>query len=611
MGWGQATTQSISDTQIRAAISRTTIGGKLLPIIAAETTAGFVEADLTNYFYWLDVQRYGIVPNDAGAAAANTAALQSLLDPTVAGPTGRVVFPNTTGADVYYFDDVIPIRDGCRLDLCGSTIRFLATYISDHDYTGFFYFVRDVSIENGIIDIDYAIGTLTAQVNAGSAIRIGNRGGNGIHFPGDDEDFTYRMGNVVLRNLRIISNCDTDEAKAISMSGGLENVVFENIYIDGSLVLNRGIYYEFGWGHYDAVVANRQSSHARNLLFRNIHVKDLKTSTLSANALELRGAYNYTVDGLFADTVDGVFSASTGEAMFYNVWGDDAGGAGRNVTLRNIVGQNLAGIGIELSGGTDVSATYLSGEGLSESEQVDLLHFSLDGFVLDGAGTGLVLDGPCLIRNGAIRGTTNEGIRITDECVDFDIDRIEVLDGGTNGIRANFGGNIFATERKKVGSIKNCFIAGNADNAINIDHTESVHIAYNRLGYNTAHDPVAETTQNVGVSVGTDGDGVVCEGNAVQTSGASVAYSVTGTPADCEVRNPKGVQTITGAWTVDGLAQTSAANIANKAAAINTVNKYARKKVWDSSNSRLLVALGSADVDGWRKVNGDATIFPA
>jgi hypothetical protein len=59
------------------------------------------------------------------------------------------------------------------------------------------------------------------------------------------------------------------------------------------------------------------------------------------------------------------------------------------------------------------------------------------------------------------------------------------------------------------------------------------------------------------------------------------------------------------------IASYSAADIANKASAVNTVGKYAGLFIWDSTNNRLMRANGSTDVSVWWVVDGSTSVTPA
>jgi hypothetical protein len=497
--------------------------GSYYPAIESELNSPsltLTNLELEPYVY--DVRRAGIIPDSPSDATANTTALQALLDPLTNGPKGKFIFPNVSGNTTYYFDDIIPIRDGCYLDLHNCTLDFTTTYASVvHDATGFLYFVRDVIIENGTINVDY---DGSSGIAAGHVIKIGNRGDGGIHFQGDEEDFPLNpYGNCTLRNLKLISN--NPGGKGIVMLGGLINVLLENISIDGSDVLRTGIDYEFGYWSLGGVPGDHIYSHAQNLVFKNIYVKDLDISSDAPLTwgLGLRGAMSALVDGLVVDKAAQVLNAGSGESMY---WNPDPRTVDMfpHIIYRNIHAINITGVAFQLDGATDVSGGELSGEGLTPSDETDLISYSVDGFSIDGAAVGVALSGPAHITNGKITNCTSEGIRLTDECVDFTIDNVIILDGSTAGIRGGFGDPLFATERKKVGSITNCFIAGNANNAIDLDHTQSIYAGFNRIGYTTAHDGVAETTQNVGISIGVDAQGVIADSNVIATSGGSDGY---------------------------------------------------------------------------------------
>ena len=101
-----------------------------------------------------DVRRYGVAPNSAAAASANTAALKALVDPAETF-SGRLSFPNTTGSDVYYFNDLIAFHDGVHLDLKGSTLSFSKIGGPRDTDSGFIHAIRDFVIENGALVTTY------------------------------------------------------------------------------------------------------------------------------------------------------------------------------------------------------------------------------------------------------------------------------------------------------------------------------------------------------------------------------------------------------------------------------------------------------------------------
>jgi hypothetical protein len=58
------------------------------------------------------------------------------------------------------------------------------------------------------------------------------------------------------------------------------------------------------------------------------------------------------------------------------------------------------------------------------------------------------------------------------------------------------------------------------------------------------------------------------------------------------------------------LLEDTAANIAAVGNAINTANKYAGKLVWDTTNTRMMRASGSAAADPWVVIDGSASVTP-
>ena len=187
------------------------LAGSLVPsglVLATEYPAG-------------DVRKYGLIANKPEAATANTSALKALVAPQGTF-TGNLYFPNATGSDLYYFNDVIAFREGIHLDLMKSTLTFTKTGSKEDAYTGFIHAIRDFSIENGSIAIDYAH---TAGANAGNALAFGARGNSCALFPNIyDALLAAPMGNITVRNIRISSNAGVG-ARGILMIGGLNGII--------------------------------------------------------------------------------------------------------------------------------------------------------------------------------------------------------------------------------------------------------------------------------------------------------------------------------------------------------------------------------------------------
>jgi hypothetical protein len=510
-----------------------------------------------------DVRRYGIVPNDPGAARSNTLALKQLCSPEISerGFVGRLEFPNTTGSDTYYFDDIITFRDGIRLDLQNCTLNFTKNGSDPHAANaGFIYAVRNFTIENGAIDVHYA----NAGRGQGNTMCLGSRSAAGIkYFPNHfDKLLPAPQGNIQIRNLRLSS--DNPNAKLVVATGGLQNVSFEDVTLDGKGVSD-GIYYEFGWATNESNPALRQTSHAHNLRFINIVANNLKR-TFDATAISTNGAYNVTLDGISVNGAYSALSFGTGEALFYRpAAGVDDVGAKRNIRVRNLVAQNLTGTAVEITG-ANLSLGYLRTLGLGPTSQTELLDCSIDGFAIDSAaGFGIRSSaGRLVVSNGRI-SNCQRGLVTTDECTWFSISDVAFVDNGGIGVHIGQGVNIYDPPREKMGTIRNCFIAGNstataaANAGIQLTRCRSVLIENNRFGYERAHDGRDETTQGCAVTVsGADTFGIRCVGNYVAgTAGAAPAYamSVSGSNGrGCTIEHAGGLATRQGPWG-DGLHQ--------------------------------------------------------
>lgn len=599
------------DPVISNTLTQAQVGAVLNPATDAENSTGVLPVDLSIPATDINVLRYGIAPNDVSAASLNTSTLRSLLDSKKTGPVGRLLFPAVTGADTYYFNDVIEVRDGISMDLCGSTLWFSKAFATSDSLMGFFTFIRNVTIENGSITVNY---DGTGGTNAGPIFRIGSRLGYkfGLVSGGiQEETLSVPMGNIALRNLRLTTT--NPAVPAIVMLGGLRGVRTENVTIDGSGLAGDGIYYEFGDYHYEATVANRKTTHASGLYFSGVTIKNLNAAVAAGSGISLVGAGDAIIESLTVDGANVGLSFRPGEALYYNPGPDDSGLVKRCITVKNIRAKNVAS-GMSLVGGESKAAGYLNTEPLNESQQTDLMRFSVDGGILSGSGVGISVSGPCDLRNLTLNGAAASGqLVIGDECIRANVTNCEIRNSTTVGVRANFGDALWATPRLKTLLFVNCQVAGNAGSGYSFGHTKSVEIYGGRIGYQTVLDGVAETTQTVGVSVDqtSKGGGVYCYGVDVATSGG-VAYSITGTISNpCGVFHPKGTVTFTGNWDRDGVAQADSSSFTDKTAYLNVAGKYTGRLAYNTTDNKLYVASGAADVSAWKVADASATITPA
>lgn len=550
------------DLSRRLMMTSMTLGVASASLDAAADPAT-VGAAAANALAFDDVRRHGLVPNDSNAAHANTLALKQLCSPEISllGFVGRLQFTNTTGSDTYYFDDIITFRDGISLDLGNCTLSFTKSGADPQAANaGFIYAVRNFAIENGAIEVHYA----TAGDNQGNAIAIGSRSAPGIkYFPNHFDKFLpMPQGNIRIRNLRLSS--DNPSARLILALGGLQNVSFENLILDGQGISD-GIYYEFGWETNESNPAQRQSSHAHNLRFINIVARNLKRSSYAA-AIAANGAYNVLVDGISVSGGYSALSFGTGESLFYRpAAGVDDTGAKHNITIRNLVAQDLAGTAVEFTG-ANLATGYLRGLGLGPTDETDLLDCSIEGFAIDSAaGYGIRSSaGRLVVSNGRI-SNCQRGIVTTDECTWYSISDVAVVNNTGMGIQIGQGVNIYDPPREKLGVIRNCFIAGNSSAApganpgIQLSRCRGASIDNNRFGYEQGHDGTDETTQGSAiVAGGTDTFNIRCVGNYVAgTANDAPAYvlATSGTNGrGCSIEHAGGVTTRQGLWG-DGLHQ--------------------------------------------------------
>jgi Right handed beta helix region len=526
-------------------------GGAPYPQSAAEAAASIVPAAYEHPPG--DVRRYGVTANDPRAASANARALRALVAPTGTF-TGKIWFPNASGTDIYFLNDVIAFHDDIHVDLQASTLEFAKEAVAADANSGFIFAVRNFSIENGSIVVKYNMGAVAPS--AGSAIHIGNRGTDSTYFsPAYDSLLKSPMGNITIRNLRITSS--VPNGNAIEMTGGLVGVIIENVWIDGQSLLSGGIYYEFGWAT-PGTTNLRQTSHAHNMRFSNINVTNLQTR-LGA-AVTLAGAYNCLIDGLYVSGAVAAFNGTSGESLFYRPWaGVDQVGAKHTIALRNIVAHGLVGTALTLGGAQRADNGYLAARNLSAAAQTDLGDYSVDGFALEGAATGWGIYTSAAkadIRNGRISGF-QRGIVQGDDCTRLLINAVDVIGCAQSGLQLDIGAAIWDPPRQKMGEIRNCFIAGNGSQragvypAIELDNCAGILIENNRIGYELGHDGLAETTQGNAVQLGARCTNVICRDNYVGgVHGEGVAYyhAKSDDARGNMIQNPGGIATSRGSW---------------------------------------------------------------
>lgn len=429
----------------------------------SEAAASVVPTDFT--YPPGNLLRYGIVPNSFATATANTSAMQALMNPNFpAGPQGVFVFPNTTGADVYYFNGVIPCRGNVHIDAQGCTLSLgqagtPAVGISTDTDSGFFMAANDFSFVNGTINIFWSTGPSTSS---GNAFWLGFRGSDSPRWPFNpvyDSLLTIRQGNFYIENVRInstVTGANVAGAAAIAMTGGLTNVDIRNIFITGTGNGGTpfGLQYEFGWATSGTVgdtgQSSRQTSHMHDAQFKNINVTNLDNLGAGSSAMLLTGAYGVSVDGLDGSGVSNVFLGNTGEAMNFRPWaGVDDSGVKQGYTLRNITGSNFSNSGVTIDG------TYKRQAGSSylQFAWVPTTAYVLNQTVINGgnmyqctaAGNSAGAGGPTGTGSGIVDGSVTWAyvtLRANTDLIHFSIDGF-ALSGNANSTGI-FSGAAFA-----------------------------------------------------------------------------------------------------------------------------------------------------------------------
>lgn len=544
---------NLGGTTLAAAVAASSI-----PITTSEIVMGMT---IVNSLYPPgNVLRYGIVPNTGAVADNNTTVMNKLVSYSLnnAGWTGTIVFPNTTGADTYFFDNYLDFRPGIEVDLQWCTLSFNKTADSTDPNSGFISAIRDFSIKNG-----YIVVTSTCT-NGMNAMMFGARGADGTYFvPMYDAAYLAltgsTMGNIKVQNVKV-SSANAGN-RCVLMFGGLQNVIFENFWVDGAGVCD-GIYYEYGWAT-DAggVLANRQTSHAHNLSFKNIRA----TNIAGLGALVCNGAYNVSVDGLDVIISPVVCAFGPGEAWYYRPWAsvDDGGVTKCTVSLKNIIGKGITGVGISITGANNAS-TLASGylqatiNALSTPSRwivlSDRISARIDGFYMNGSSSnyGISVQGAeqIDIANGRVVGF-QRGISTTSETIRYSVKNVTILDSTVNGLVIGSAFPVWSPARFSMGEIVGCSIKGSTGAAIVVATAQGCSIRKNTFGYLITQDGVAESTQLQAVSANGDASGVVCDQNWVAAVSSGNAYNLAAAGSSsrgCTVTNNFGVSTFTGIW---------------------------------------------------------------
>lgn len=544
------------DTSLRADLANGAAGpGNLLVAIKrsyTEIATGMVPQDYTKPVSpGVDLQRF-LVPNDVSKRAANSAALKALFDPATAGQIGNFYFTPVIGSDTYYFDAVpILIRDKITLGFCGCTTDFAGAFNAANDTYGFFTFIRDVTLENGAINVNY---NGTGGTANGTILRIGGR--SGYNFSGQfsgtgEENFATLMGNINVRNMRMTTNNAAGSFGVLAL-GGLVNVNFDNVVLNGQGTLPYGLWYEFGDWHYDGSIPTYKTAHGTNMRFANMYFKSMK-NTVSGAAMQIVGANPCVLENIYVDTCYTAVAFSPGEALFYNVGPPFllvGNSRTRWHTLINVTAINCASTALGLVGSQAASGGYLSGSGLLDWQLCDLQGFEIINPAVDNS---ISCNGPFNLHGGVIyNGGVSGGLIIGQDSLWFGVYGTEILNSRNEGIRADTTDSIRGVPRNRRGEIIGAKVCGSnfgggAAPGIGLGDCDGVLIRLCQLGYSTLYDLANEATQTFGVTAGNTALNVVLDNNFCKPASGN-AYNKTSGHGGCTILSARGTKTISGDW---------------------------------------------------------------
>lgn len=435
------------------------------------------------------VDSIGLVGDDPAAAEANTRLLKQLVSPRQYGGTGtfsgNVEFGNSK---TYYFNDVIAFKDNIHLDLRGSTLHFSKVAETRDQSSGFLFAIRGFSIANGKLEVDY---DGMKVIHAGAALQFGQRFSNGgIYFPNSyDSLMPAPMGNIQVSNLSITTNNPAGGC-GIAMTGGLIDVTFNQVQIEGKGRLVCGIYYEFGQATPSKPDEPFYTSHAHRMIFSNISVSNL-APTADSIGICLGGAYDVALDHVkITGAHTGIYSTA-GESAFFRPWGDVP--VQRAITLKSISMLGITGTAFNLSGSEAFKGGYLGRfiRNPTPQMQTDHLNYVISDFSAEGTGGGWGIytsGGSTQITRGRLSGFVR-GIVATEDARVIEIDGVEIKESKQQGIQLNLGAGVLNSARQKSGYIRNCTITAGTDDvgvsqpAITVNNTSDLAISNNILNF--------------------------------------------------------------------------------------------------------------------------------
>lgn len=432
----------------------------------AETNTGVKPASFSASFAGYDLKtRLGLVPNDITKATANTTLLKGLLDPSKSGITGTIFFPNTTGSDIYYFNGVIGIRDWISILLMGCALSCTMTGSAADNQCGFLNAQRHFHIEGGTILFNYTAGG--GNGNNGNHFFFGGRGTDCPLFPAVyDSLLAEPLGDISVSRIKLGSAANINTSRCFLMLGGLENVEFKNITMDGGGVMGAPLYYEFGYAT-NPVAPNhpsaRQTSHMHNFNCKNIAFKNFVGV---GQGWDGNGAYGVTLDGIWANNTTSIANWGIGESRFFKPQNpNDIGGARHAVHIKNVYAYNLnnaGGTAVSVTGsnGSNVNTGYLGQNWTATTAYGvgDIVYNSPNLYVCTQAGTSAGSGGPSGTGTGIVDNTAKwnyQSLAASTDLLDTLIENVNCID--TSGLSGGYGVRLNGCTRA---TVRGCFFNG-------------------------------------------------------------------------------------------------------------------------------------------------------
>ena len=589
MTWGGASAIRLpNDTEIRAAISAETVGRKLYPQTAAESTAGVTPS---NYVYPPgDVRRYGAALDDA---TDDLTAVQNAIDATAG--TGDVVFVPEGSMRI---SAAMRMRSDSAITGAGMDRTVIKlTETADEDVNMVEPFANDSSI------IDWAVRDLTLHGNAARAAVTGR----GSQRPGSSCVATMGSHYVHIERVR----CIDAVLHGIDVCNGGEDVAGDLQYTDPAS--HDGTYYPSNMSKY-VWVRDCESSGAGDDQFTAHYSQYVWLERCVARDASSRDTdYDIKIgveldDGVLDAWVTDCFAARCARGFAAKAHALQPA-ASRVHFSGNTAEECHTGLWLQHSDGDhdDSLMGEVTVNGLIVRKP---LRFGLS--TLDFIGVAISTYPKVTLSNIVIDAdgsteTLNEPIKMSGNAKEIVINGFEIFgwdpDGSTGAVDMTSATieDIIVSNGYALNSGKHVIrLGGNsADNVVTVSNV------IGRLD--------AAITDSSGIRFTTgfvDRNNVSVQGcffpgydfhtSTVGTSAHSLTQATDINTQDIYARG----------LILSAASFETNANLADVSHAINTTGKYVNKLMIDSTNNKLCYAVGSSASSNWQPLDGSAAISP-